>query len=51
MELDLLNLSGRSYLITGAASGMGRATSILLSKCGARLILVDHYCPKKFSQT
>ena len=41
MELDLLNLSGRSYLITGAASGMGRATSILLSKCGARLILVD----------
>lgn len=41
MGLDLLNLSGRNYLVTGAASGMGRATSILLSECGARVILVD----------
>lgn len=41
MESDLLDLTGRSYLITGAASGMGRAASILLSKKGARLILVD----------
>ena len=36
-----LDIRGRKYLITGAASGMGRATSILLSKLGAHLILVD----------
>ncbi|WP_282125703.1 SDR family NAD(P)-dependent oxidoreductase [Marinifilum flexuosum] len=36
-----LDLRGRKYLITGAASGIGRATSILLSKLGAKLILVD----------
>lgn len=41
MVSNLLNLCSRTYLITGAASGMGRATSILLSQCGARLILVD----------
>lgn len=36
-----LNIKGRKYLITGAASGMGKATSILLSKLGASLILID----------
>ena len=39
--IDSLNLSGRTYLVTGAASGMGRATSILLSGQGARIVLVD----------
>ena len=38
---ELLSLKGRRYLITGAASGMGKATSILLSRLGAELILVD----------
>ena len=37
----LLDLSGRRYLVTGAASGIGRATSLLLSECGAGLILLD----------
>ncbi len=36
-----LNLSGRRYLITGAASGIGRATAVLLSRLGAELILAD----------
>lgn len=36
-----LSLTGKRYLITGAASGMGRETSIVLSKLGAELILVD----------
>lgn len=38
---DLINLAGRSYLITGAASGIGKATTLLLSEQGAKLLLVD----------
>ena len=34
-------LEGRNYLVTGAASGIGRVTSIVLSKLGANLILLD----------
>lgn len=35
------SVNNNNYLITGAASGIGRATSILLSKMNANLILVD----------
>jgi len=35
------SLEGKRYLITGAASGIGRSTSIILSEAGADLILVD----------
>jgi NAD(P)-dependent dehydrogenase (short-subunit alcohol dehydrogenase family) len=38
---NFFDLTGRTYLVTGAASGMGRATSLLLSECGAKIILVD----------
>jgi NAD(P)-dependent dehydrogenase (short-subunit alcohol dehydrogenase family) len=41
MEFNPLDLTGRRYLITGAASGIGRETCILLSRLGAELLLVD----------
>lgn len=34
----MLNLQGRNILITGASSGIGRATAVLASKVGARII-------------
>lgn len=36
-----VDLTGRRYLITGAASGIGKATSVLLSTLGAELVLAD----------
>lgn len=35
------SLNNRRYLITGAASGIGRATAIALSEMGANVLLVD----------
>lgn len=40
-KFNLLDLTGRRYLITGASSGIGRVTSVILSKLGAELMLVD----------
>jgi NAD(P)-dependent dehydrogenase (short-subunit alcohol dehydrogenase family) len=34
-----LDLSGKLILVTGASSGIGRATAVVLSRMGARLIL------------
>jgi len=39
--INPLKLEDRRYLITGAASGIGRAASIYLSQLGARLLLTD----------
>jgi len=36
-----LDLTGKQILITGAAKGIGRATSVLFSRLGAKLILID----------
>lgn len=32
-------ISGKKYLVTGASSGIGQATAILISQCGGRVIL------------
>ena len=37
---DLLDIKGKRILVTGASSGIGRETSILLSTFGAKIILV-----------
>src|SRR5260370_42392609 len=34
-------LEGKSVIITGAGSGIGRAASLLFTKAGAKLIAVD----------
>jgi NAD(P)-dependent dehydrogenase (short-subunit alcohol dehydrogenase family) len=36
-----LNLTGRAVLITGAASGIGRATAAVMAAEGARIIAID----------
>jgi len=41
MSNDLLNFSERTFLITGAGSGIGKATALLLSSMNAKLLLVD----------
>jgi len=38
--INPLNLSNKNILVTGASSGIGRETSILLSQLGANVILV-----------
>ena len=38
--LSPLDMTGRTILVTGASSGIGRATAILLSQLGARVVLV-----------
>lgn len=41
MAYNPYSLKGKTILVTGAGSGIGRATSVESSRLGARLILVD----------
>ncbi|MEI6325797.1 MAG: SDR family oxidoreductase [Gemmataceae bacterium] len=41
MGLGIFDLSGKVAIVSGAASGMGRATAIALAEHGAKLLLVD----------
>ena len=41
MSHPLFDLSGRVALVSGAAAGMGRATSIAYAEAGADLMLAD----------
>jgi 3-oxoacyl-[acyl-carrier protein] reductase len=41
MTLDQFRLDGRVAVVTGAASGIGQATAVVLSDAGARLVLGD----------
>ncbi len=38
---DLLDLSGRTVIVTGAAAGLGRATAATVAAAGARVVLSD----------
>ncbi len=39
--LNLIDFSGKIILIAGGAKGIGKETAVLLSKLGAKLILLD----------
>ncbi|MET0125822.1 MAG: SDR family NAD(P)-dependent oxidoreductase, partial [Pseudomonas caspiana] len=40
MDVNPFSLNGRSIMVTGASSGIGRQVAIWLSKQGARITLV-----------
>ena len=44
--LNPLDLTGRRILVTGASSGIGRDTAVLLSELGAQLVLVARSQPR-----
>ncbi|MCC9310638.1 SDR family oxidoreductase [Kitasatospora sp. RB6PN24] len=41
MAEALVDLTGKSCLVTGAASGIGRATAVLMARLGARVVAAD----------
>jgi NAD(P)-dependent dehydrogenase (short-subunit alcohol dehydrogenase family) len=47
---NLLDLSGRKILITGAAGGIGSATAQLCAQHGARVVLADIVSPDETAE-
>jgi NAD(P)-dependent dehydrogenase (short-subunit alcohol dehydrogenase family) len=45
MEQRAQDLAGKVAVVTGAGSGMGRATALLLAACGARVVIADQQRP------
>src|SRR5438094_10458231 len=41
MRMDTSNLQGRTALVTGAGSGIGRETALLAARRGADLVICD----------
>jgi NAD(P)-dependent dehydrogenase (short-subunit alcohol dehydrogenase family) len=41
MAMDMFTLAGKNAIITGAASGIGRATAIRFAQAGAHVVLAD----------
>lgn len=41
MYQSLLDLSGKTALVTGGAAGIGRACASLLAKAGANVMIAD----------
>jgi NAD(P)-dependent dehydrogenase (short-subunit alcohol dehydrogenase family) len=39
--MDVTNLTGKTVLVTGAASGIGRASALAFARRGARLVICD----------
>ncbi len=47
---NIIDLTGKKIVVTGAGSGIGRETSILLSRQGATVIMID-YCSEGLQKT
>src|SRR3978361_2299269 len=39
MEITMANLTGKVAIVTGASSGIGEATALLLAKSGAKVVV------------
>ena len=39
--MNIIDLSDKTIIITGAASGIGRETAVAASKVGAKVVMLD----------